>query len=262
MILRATHNAIHGALLVMLCLPVWELPIWGQETPQEPSREKEIEKPLVTSPYLALIRDPVVQEIVGIGTEEKAAIRQLTDELDGPLWRIRALPLEQNAVKLGELIATAKSTMQQILGTRQQERLEQVVLRAQGVESLLRDDVADRLELTDDQLRRIVETFNQTRKATASLRKKARNGGSRETLDALAKQLQAAHQRKLLGILDADQRRRWLALLGEPYDTSRLGHIEYKAPELDGTDGWIGTRPLRREDLRGKVTALHFWTYG
>lgn len=33
------------------------------------------------------------------------------------------------------------------------------------------------------------------------------------------------------------------------------------APELRGIDGWINSRPLSLEELRGKVVLLDFWTY-
>ena len=34
------------------------------------------------------------------------------------------------------------------------------------------------------------------------------------------------------------------------------------APELKGIDEWINSKPLTLKDLKGKVVALHFWTFG
>ena len=34
------------------------------------------------------------------------------------------------------------------------------------------------------------------------------------------------------------------------------------APELRGIDEWLNTKPLQLKDLKGKVVALHFWTFG
>ena len=34
------------------------------------------------------------------------------------------------------------------------------------------------------------------------------------------------------------------------------------APELQGIDVWINSKPLSLKDLRGKVVVLHFWTFG
>ena len=38
--------------------------------------------------------------------------------------------------------------------------------------------------------------------------------------------------------------------------------MNVKAPELQGLSEWINTKPLKLEDLRGKVVVLHFWTFG
>jgi hypothetical protein len=41
-----------------------------------------------------------------------------------------------------------------------------------------------------------------------------------------------------------------------------LGFVKFKAPELDGKDGWLNSEPLTMAQLRGRVVALHFWTFG
>jgi thiol-disulfide isomerase/thioredoxin len=34
------------------------------------------------------------------------------------------------------------------------------------------------------------------------------------------------------------------------------------APELQGIDEWINSKPLSLKDLKGKVVVVHFWTFG
>jgi hypothetical protein len=34
------------------------------------------------------------------------------------------------------------------------------------------------------------------------------------------------------------------------------------APELQGIEAWINSKPLALKELRGKVVVLHFWTFG
>jgi hypothetical protein len=34
------------------------------------------------------------------------------------------------------------------------------------------------------------------------------------------------------------------------------------APELEGVQEWINSKPLTLKDLRGRVVVLHFWTFG
>jgi hypothetical protein len=38
--------------------------------------------------------------------------------------------------------------------------------------------------------------------------------------------------------------------------------MKVAAPELQGIDAWINSKPLALKDLRGKVVVLHFWTFG
>jgi hypothetical protein len=38
--------------------------------------------------------------------------------------------------------------------------------------------------------------------------------------------------------------------------------MKIKAPEITGIEEWINAKPLKLKDLRGKVVALHFWTFG
>lgn len=35
----------------------------------------------------------------------------------------------------------------------------------------------------------------------------------------------------------------------------------YDAPKFEGLDGWINSKPISNEDLKGKVTLVDFWTY-
>jgi hypothetical protein len=48
---------------------------------------------------------------------------------------------------------------------------------------------------------------------------------------------------------------------------SRAGAIgpavmKIPAPEIQGIDEWINTKPLSLKDLKGKVVVVHFWTFG
>src|SRR5690349_12266472 len=37
--------------------------------------------------------------------------------------------------------------------------------------------------------------------------------------------------------------------------------VERDLPSLEGATDWINSKPLSREDLRGKVVLIDFWTY-
>jgi hypothetical protein len=38
--------------------------------------------------------------------------------------------------------------------------------------------------------------------------------------------------------------------------------MKVAAPELDGIEAWINSKPLTLKDLKGRVVVLHFWTFG
>lgn len=38
--------------------------------------------------------------------------------------------------------------------------------------------------------------------------------------------------------------------------------MEVPAPELDGIEAWVNSKPLALRHLKGKVVVLHFWTFG
>jgi len=38
--------------------------------------------------------------------------------------------------------------------------------------------------------------------------------------------------------------------------------MKIPAPEFQGIDEWINSKPMSFKDLKGKVVVLHFWTFG
>lgn len=50
--------------------------------------------------------------------------------------------------------------------------------------------------------------------------------------------------------------------MGVPAATAADPPDLVSAPEFSKTTEWLQSKPLKIEDLRGKVVALHFWTFG
>src|SRR5262249_14201995 len=40
------------------------------------------------------------------------------------------------------------------------------------------------------------------------------------------------------------------------------GAMRVAAPELQGIEAWVNSKPLALKDLRGSVVVLHFWAFG
>lgn len=219
-----------------------------------------VELPTVSSPYLVLIRDPVIQELLKLDEKQQQAVQRLTDQVDGPLWRTRAMTAEQSAVEVARLVAKTRLHMADILTPAQQERLAQAELRALGMKSLFLPSVRAALKLNDSQLKTIATTLDDTQQEQAKLRKT--HAKDAKLLEDKLDKLFVEEKKKIADILDESQHRELSKLVGEPFDVSKLGNVRFKAPEFDATDGWLNTRGLRMADLRGRVTVLHFWTYG
>lgn len=233
-------------------------PVRGQQ--QEPERDRQASA--VPNPYMFLIRDPLVHRELWLSDAQKKAITEVTDELDGSLWALRDLAPEQGGEKLQQLIATAESRLETILDLSQQTRLNELLLRAQGPKALLRSDVAGRLDLTIDQWLEIQTIARETREALDGLLKQAQSGKPPETLHKKISRFRAQEAKRILAQLTKPQRSRWDAMLGRKFDVSGVGRVAVKAPELPDSKYWINAEPLTLAKLRGRVVALHFWTFG
>jgi len=144
----------------------------------------------------------------------------------------------------------------------QSRRLRQIVLQAGGAESLARPEVAESLRLSAAQQEKISRIARETRAATEGLDVLVREGKPRETLDRLARALRVQEWQKVSSLLSDGQRRQWAAMLGRPFDFSRVAVPAFKAPEIQSGDAWINSEPLTLARLRGKVVILNFYTFG
>ena len=247
-----------AALLTITSIHVTSTFIGGQDA-KKPDRQVSAG----INPYLLLIRDPAVHLELRMKNEQIAAIRQLTDELDGPLWVIRNKSLEEGTRKLQQLIAKAKDRMSEILTMSPRTRLEQIVLQYQGSRAVLRPDVTAQLKLINDQIKRIQQILKETDKAVGKLQKQAQSSKSRKPIDGRLARRRSDEKRTILATLSRNQRNQWSTMLGEPVDTSRFGKgLAFKAPEISGSKDWINSRPLKIENLRGRVVAVHFYAFG
>jgi hypothetical protein len=214
------------------------------------------------NPYLLLLREPAVQDELGLSRQQRTALQELNTEIDGPLLALRNWPPERATAKLTELIDKTRRQVENLFNQEQRERMEEIVLRVRGIRLVLVPGVADRLRLSDQQKRAIQETLDVTSGRLEELRSRLRNGESREQIEALAREARESEQTRILEALSDEQRRGLYQVVGRPFDVSRLGQVAFRAPELQDSGGWINSQPLRLEDLRGRVVAVHFWAFG
>ena len=245
--------------LGVVALLVRTVPAVQEPQTSAPERKNGLEIPVVTSGYLVLIRDPVVQEQLKLSKNQQQAIQRLTDTIDGPLWALRGLRSSEHAVALNQLITRTRPKADQILSRQQSTRLDEIVLRAGWPQSLLFGNVRQELKYTSEQLQRIVEKLRETQ---TKLQNQDTKKSAVDDVRARGKTLEAEWRMLLLDILDDDQHKKLTALLGRPFDATGIGNVKFKAPPLDGSDGWINSRPLSMQQLRGRVIVLHYLAYG
>ncbi len=149
--------------------------------------------------------------------------------------------------------------MKPVLSAVQQQRLAQIRLSVTGFPALLRDDIAAQINLSGDQRTQIEQVLQEA--STAG----SKTAPPKAESDAAANPSQPRADdatTRISAILTRQQRATAREILGPPLDGSKLGYVKFRAPELQGQDGWLNSKPLTLSQLHGQVVALHFWTYG
>ncbi len=209
-----------------------------------------------------LVRDSAVQAELRVTIDQAAEIARLMDEVDAALWPLRDLPPKEGDPKVLALIARAEGRLGSILDSGQHQRLEQIVLQAQGFAALLRPDMSSRFTLSDEQRKQIRAAVDITRRAYVKMDEMARQGERRALLDRAARRFREEERQKVFATLSDRQKEKWAAMTGPGFDLSRVRLPAYRAPELKAGGIWINSEPLTLAALRGKVIVVHFWTFG
>ncbi len=218
---------------------------------------------LLDTPFLELVRDPVVHRELQLNPMQVSAIRSVTDRYDAQLFATRNRREDQRRKLVHELVQRVRPRLKSILSPRQLTRLSQIELQWQGPRALLRPEIQARLLLNKPQLDAIVSEVNSTDKAVRDAWKKIQKGRPRNTVQKQIQRIKSGEGRKILGRLTTDQRGRWKSLCGQPLPLNKLGQdLRYKAPEFPTGMKWLNSSPLTMASLRGKVVVLHFYAFG
>jgi hypothetical protein len=214
------------------------------------------------NPYLLLLREPAVQEDLALNARQHGELRRVNDQVDGPLLALRNWPAEKANAKVAELIEQTRSALEEVLDEAQRQRLGQIMLRVRGIQSVLTEKVAVRLNLTAAQRESIEAILAETREEIESLSKELQSGAPAAQVQRQATLAQELEQRRVLAELTDGQKRLFAQLLGRSFDPSRLGKARFRAPEVEGSGPWLNSEPLQPAQLHGQVIALHFFAFG
>lgn len=233
----------------------------GAVSPGQQNPNGQIPLSSMPDPYLLLIRDPLVHRELRLTKGQIGAVTSLTDSLDPTLWSLRNQPADRAAAQLAELTDSARERIKSVWSESQVRRLGQIQRQVAGVRALTRDDVARTLKLSDEQRTKIGELLARPEPDQPAPKRPDNNGGSSERSRPNSP-AESDPRQQIWEMLSPQQQAGVRELFGKSYDVSRLGYVKFKAPELSGGDGWLNAKPLTMDQLRGKVVALHFWTFG
>ncbi len=205
-------------------------------TRAQPNPNGQIIVTSLADPYLVLIRDPVVQAELRLDVRQRQAICELTDELDGPLWILRNQSGEKASQQFQEMNSTAESRMEQILTAVQRKRLNQMRVSVFGLQSLMRDDVAQKLDLSPPQRAQIGQVLEEAAKPQEESTPQATNDQIPSTPSKFKESVNTP-QTRIAAILSRQQLARLKDLLGPPVDATKLGYVAIR--RLVNSGRWI-----------------------
>jgi len=187
-------------------------------------------------------------------------VERAINAVELPLWRLRDLPQQKRNDQAGLLISQLKNELLKILTPQQTERLNQLILQAIGIASVLEPEVASRLSLSDEQVNKLSIFLNASYDKMANLQRNTAMY-SESSRVAYVRKLKQENEKKVFSVLNNSQRITLQKLMGHPFDLSRVRTIACKAPEFE-VDTWINNPKMTLPELTGKVTVVHFYAFG
>jgi hypothetical protein len=218
----------------------------------------------VVNPGVFLLRDPLVQTELQLTPKQKTAAAALAAEFNESIWRFRDASVDSEVARneARSLNAQIEPKLDELLSSGQLARLDGIVLQVQGTDALALSSTVRKLAMTGEQQKRISKLSADAQAAIKDVRTQSVGSQNLPQLTRQVEKLQTDLQRDLLAVLTKAQRERLIELRGAAIALSKLQPLTAQAPELRGVNDWINSVPFALKDLRGKVVALHFWTFG
>ena len=226
---------------------------------QAPGETPATRRPLA-DPTILLVRDAAVRAALECTGEQIQALDDLLAQHNRVLVAIRDVGPTGADETARPAILELREQLNKILSKEQRIRLQGLILQAQGYDSLLRSDVAAKLKLTAQQQDKLAAISEQFQTEAQELPEAA--AGPPEQVQQQLQRLQTERKDRILQVLDDKQTQTYGAMLGEPFDFSKVAPSPGLAPEFEGVEEWINSEPLTMQSLRGQVVVVHFFAFG
>jgi len=134
-------------------------------------------------PYWSLVHDQAVLDDLKLSATQHADWRAALDPLDLACFKLQNKSPSEAKPAFTKLLAETKAKLGKLLKPQQAQRLDQIVVRAQGPATLLRDDLAAKLKLSEKQRDDIREAISTARTGREQLQRDLR-AATLETAEA------------------------------------------------------------------------------
>src|SRR5262245_30742192 len=215
--------------------------------------------------YWTLIHDQTVIDDLKLSADQRQAWRSVLDPLDVRCFPLRNKPEKEALAGFAKASSEARAALGKILKPQQVQRLDQIVVRAQGTLALLRDDLASTLKLADKQRADIRQAINAARQSRQKLESELKTA-KLQTAEAEKQYVKINEDERdaVNGVLTNDQKLRLGPLMARDFDVSKLGRTAFKTPELIATSqSWVNAPAPSPQQLNGGgVLVVHFFAFG
>ena len=249
------------ATFVVLALQAVAVADDAPPSPSEAPAAHAADRKSIADPSILLIRDESVRAEMGLLDDQRTAIDDLLKQHNRMLLAIRDVSPSGADETAQPALKELREQLTTILSDEQRARLANLILQAQGYDAILRNDVATKLALTEKQ-RRDLAAISEKFHAAAQALGSSPGGKTPEQVQQSLANLQKNRLKKVLAVLNESQTTQYSAMLGEPFDFTKVKGSPADAPEFAGIDAWMNSDPITIESLRGKVVVVHFFAFG
>ena len=196
---------------------------------------------------LTLLNQKSVQSELKLSEEQTKKVDGLLDEQRSAFAELRDLDPQERRAKLAERVKAQDTAIAGLLDGDQNKRFKQIAWQQRGAASFGEPEVAEALGLTSEQKDQIMTLECAVSAELRNLFQGGGGGGDREANRKKFQEARAATNEKALGLLSAEQKEKWKALLGEPFKG------EIVPPERRGRPGGAqcaGNRATQASILR------------
>lgn len=243
-------NSAWTAVLLAFFGLIYVTPAQGADTasaPKDPATAGVADRAQAAMPLVLLLRDRSVRNDLRLTSKQVADVDKVVADVDYPLWSVRDSKNSEVQAKCALAFDHLEKNLDSTLQPTQRRRLDGILLQSHGWPAMLLPKFSQRLNLSADQQSRIRDLLKP---------------GEKSKDKSNSDPLPADKQKLIRSVLTETQQTQLSQLVGPAFDASKIRGRYSPAPAFVEVAEWINTEPLTREQLNGKVVAVHFWAFG